>query len=142
MCRCVCGKELIVKASLLGAGQRKSCGCKAFEDNKGKGNGRYRHGHKTQAFKRNESNTYKAWDDLRRRFDTPPEWNDFNTFLAEVGDRPDSGFYLTRRDNRKPHSKANTYWKDPYERDELEPEPTLNLRGLGSKARTAGDRPA
>jgi hypothetical protein len=39
-----------------------------------------------------------------------PEWLDFDTYYADVGDCPGPGLTLDRIDNDGPYSKANTQW--------------------------------
>lgn len=81
-----------------------------------------RHGH---AGRGKVSKTYRAWQNMRRRCTDPktpqfadyggrgiticPEWGEFATFLADMGEAP-ANKSLDRRDNDKGYSKDNCRW--------------------------------
>jgi hypothetical protein len=52
--------------------------------------------------------TFKA-----NNFGYPPEWERFDCFLADVGEKKSVRDKLLRRDQDKPHSKGNSYWHTP-----------------------------
>jgi hypothetical protein len=43
----------------------------------------------------------------------PPEWERFEGFLADVGEKKSPRDKLLRHDPKKPHSKTNSYWHTP-----------------------------
>ena len=71
--------------------------------------------------------TYKSWcmmltrvrgtgnERQRRRYqglELEPGWENFTTFLADIGERPE-GYTLDRRDNEAGYTKANCRWATP-----------------------------
>lgn len=80
---------------------------------------------------------YRAWLDMRQRCINPkykqyadyggrgilicPEWNDFPTFLMEIGMRPSAKHSLDRIDNNGNYCQDNCKWS-------LRPEQQLNRR--------------
>ena len=59
-------------------------------------------------------NTAGAKNYIGRGISYDPSWNDFEAFLADMGDRP-AGKTLDRRDNDLGYSKANCRWATPLE---------------------------
>jgi hypothetical protein len=68
--------------------------------------------------------TYGCWTEMRRRIRHPhgsnscyagisidPRWNDFKTFLADMGEQP-KGLSIDRRDNEKGYEPGNCRWAD------------------------------
>jgi hypothetical protein len=55
-----------------------------------------------------------TWKNIRSRYpiDTPPHWDRFDRFLADVGERP-SRHQLRRRDDARPYSMNNVCWIEP-----------------------------
>ena len=120
--KCVCesGTERIVNANSLIAGTSTSCGCvgtkKFIASN-------LRHGHNSR--ERWQSPTYKSWRNMLRRCNDTKhgsysnyggrgikvceEWNTFEQFLADMGDRPEDKT-LDRIDGDKGYSKENCRW--------------------------------
>jgi hypothetical protein len=106
-CRCVCGAERLVQARHLRSGRTKSCGCR------GKG-----------GFTRDK--TYNAWSAMRQRCCNPnapswanyggrgitiaPEWDDYATFLHDVGAAPTPGHSLDRIDSDGNYEPGNVRW--------------------------------
>lgn len=69
-----------------------------------------KHGHSPRG---NASLTYASWAKMRHRQTppaTPPEWESFETFLAEMGERPSVQHGLRRLDPALPYSKSNCVW--------------------------------
>ena len=115
ICRCDCGTIKTVAATALTSGSTRSCGCLHRESI---GSRRRTHG-------ASGSPTYESWRGMRERVENPknshyknyggrgikidPSWCNFETFLADMGERPD-GTSLDRIDNDKGYSKANCRW--------------------------------
>ena len=82
----------------------------------------HRHGHARQG----KTATYVSWESARNRCRNPnsdsfygdrgisfaPEWNDFNQFLADMGERPE-GSTLDRINNDKGYEPGNCRWATP-----------------------------
>lgn len=98
-----------------------------FHANTGDGNPRFVHGH---AIKGNESPTYMSWIGMRKRclqashpsysryggrgIAICERWNDFENFLADMGERP-ARKSLDRRDNNGNYEPDNCRWATPLE---------------------------
>lgn len=56
-----------------------------------------------------------TWKLIRSRYagETPIAWDRFETFLAEVGERPTIRHQLRRADDAKPYSASNVRWVKP-----------------------------
>ena len=80
-----------------------SCGCTR---SKGMNNPRFRHGAKLGG---KASPEYKAWLDMKHDHPYLPELEDFQEFFKAIGWKPSPEHQLARHDNRRPHSKENTY---------------------------------
>lgn len=105
-CRCQCGSETVVQASNLKTGHTQTCGC-------------INHG-------LSNSGAYSSWVSMRQRCNNEnssdfhnyggrgitvcPEWqNSFETFYADMGDRPE-GRTLDRKNNELGYSRDNCRW--------------------------------
>lgn len=95
LCQCDCGNKTIVSTTHLKSGHTKSCGCVRIANisvvNKTHG-------------RANKSRTYRSWKELRQRCLNPnsdkwkwygqkgitvaPEWNNYEVFLRDMGERP------------------------------------------------------
>lgn len=109
LCRCACGTTREVSKATLNNGTSTSCGCVKKK--------RHGHGHR--------SKTYGTWAGMKSRCNNPnhqsyeryggrgilfaPEWNEFESFLADMGEAPE-GANLERIDNNKGYSKDNCVW--------------------------------
>jgi hypothetical protein len=57
-----------------------------------------------------KSPTYVAWSNAKNGAKLSEEFAEFKDFLRYMGERP-RGYMLARRDESKPHSSANSFWK-------------------------------
>ena len=76
--------------------------------------------------KRVVSPEYRSWQAMRNRCRNPnasdwkyyggrgvsidPAWDSFDTFLADMGERPSKLHTLERKDSDLPYSKSNCFW--------------------------------
>lgn len=79
------------------------------------------------------TNTYRSWTEMRARCDQPNRseykyygargisycegWDSFDTFLADMGERP-KGCTLDRIDNNQGYSKDNCRWATPMQQSQ------------------------
>src|SRR5215467_3646307 len=107
LCQCDCGNQVIVSTGELRRKRRRrqtACGCMIGKTCKhgynGKNSPEYRawHGMRSRCSDPNVRN-YKDYGGRGITFD--PRWNDFPTFLTDVGRRPHPELSLDRIDNDK-----------------------------------------
>lgn len=114
VCKCDCGGEAVTTSLKLRNGLIKSCGCRKLE-----GLANFQHGYA------NKGRTYRTWKEMRQRCRNPNgdkwrwyggrgitvcvEWDDFERFLSDMGDRPE-GMTLDRIDPDGNYCKANCRW--------------------------------
>ena len=115
VCRCDCGRETVSTSLKLRRGTTKSCGCFKFEIMLN-----LRHGHSKM-----KSRTYRTWKEMRQRCMNPnsdkwqwyggrgiticAEWDDFERFLSDMGERPEK-MTLDRIDSDGDYCKDNCRW--------------------------------
>ena len=107
--KCDCGNENLVPAMRLKGGGCTSCGCARNQPV---------HGHTVNSKATPE---YQIWSQLKSNSNQPyiAEWNDFKSFIKDVGKRPSIQHRLKRRDVTKPHGPTNTYWRNKDEDERL-----------------------
>lgn len=119
-CKCLCGNLTIARATDLRTGHKKSCGCMARS-----GLSNLKHGHGRAS---GPSRAYQCWKNMKGRCNGDPEsdrykdyagrgitydprWEEFENFLADMGEPP-KGTSLDRIDNDGNYTRKNCRWAD------------------------------
>lgn len=120
LCRCTCGKELMVHTGALTTGNTKSCGCRRVEKSTENGKANKKHG-------LTGCPEYKAWQSMKDRCYNKDNQNYHNygergivvcerwlrsfwDFYKDMGKRPGSGYSLDRKDVNGNYEPDNCRW--------------------------------
>ena len=122
LCLCECGNNIWVSSNHLVNGLTTSCGCFRKETQTRKN---LRHGHARGG---SQSRTYRSWKALwtratnrklksahryvKRGITVDPRWKSFETFLADMGERP-LGTSIHRINDNLGYSAENCRWETP-----------------------------
>lgn len=118
---CNCGNKKYIRLDHLNSGKIKSCGCYYKESRK---NITVKHGH-NRSLTTGKTITYNSWQNMRKRCMNPKsiqfkdyggrgikicdDWNKFENFLRDMGERP-IGMSIDRINVNGNYEKNNCKW--------------------------------
>lgn len=115
-CRCLCGTERAVRAGALLQGKSLSCGCLAAENASVRNR---THGQRKSPEwriwlhmrQRCELSSHKSFKDYGGRgISVCDRWQHFESFLADMGQRPSRSHSIDRKDNDGNYEPGNCRW--------------------------------
>jgi hypothetical protein len=125
LCQCSCGRTKKVIAGNLRSGLSTMC----FHCSYARG------GKRKHAPGLTDSAIYRAWRNAMRE-GACKAWQDLATFVRDTSPKP-SRARLTKRDESKPHSRKNSYWRTP---QHTVPQQIDELVALAQPATKAGEK--
>ena len=145
VCECECGNEKVTQLAHVKSGAVKSCGCLKRETSAATGKKNKKHGHSSPATR---SHTYRSWEAMKARclnandpsfkdygargITVEDAWMTFETFLADMGERP-RGTTLDRIDVNAGYGKNNCRWGDCGAIHDRDLNAAINLKNLAAK---------
>lgn len=122
-CNCTCGAQTVTTTLMLRTGKKRSCGCLRKETAAVHARSLSTHGAWTGGKSTRE---WATWANMRSRcslvthpqyseyggrgITIDPAWEDFSTFLADMGPRPSNKHSLDRVNNDLGYSRENCRW--------------------------------